>query len=742
MQLPQNFQLDSIKIYSQRNQFEYSQTTITVAPKVMQTLLVLARNAPETVSREQLFEDVWGNVVVSDEALSRVISDLRQSLGDSSQRPVYIETVKKVGYRLIQEPQPLVVEAKHQVTVTKGFSSKPAITRNSLNKAMIGGLWALATVLLGMLFLGLVLWGWKLLEQDSEKPQFSAGIKRQPFTSSQGIDGDPRFSKDGYSVVYKSVGRDGNTDIFLKKLGESRRTQLTKTSESEISPVFSPDDKRVAFIRSPLKQCKIMVLTLATGSEQELKPCSNGNWRSLDWSVDGTTLATDYMDTKRNRKMVELLRFPDGETIDYIEAIDPNSGTGHPRFSPDGTKLLFIEGSVVAGNESLQLLDLNSKGRKTLLQKDDLIFGFAWTKSSDAFVYITSGSANSGLWYRYLEEDDERLIHSGSIEDVDMNWRTDSIVVTEAQRNSNIWSLSIQNSLSLTNEQRRPIVNSSAKDYFPAVSLDGSKLAYVSERSGTRELWLKHLSDGSDEQLTEFSDGLVLMPRWNKQSDNLIFTYRDESGSRLYVFSLTDRQINLVKTDGDAARFGLWLEQNNQLAWSEKHGNEWVFNVGQANANYDLGAGAVTDTEANNNSNVHQLKLPKMVSNPMQILDGQIQGRDHIYYSDNQCHCVLALNTKTGEETNTGLATWNIFSDSWLITQDYYYRYDATTQWTENQLIKIDRKTGDIAHLATFKRFLAYDYPSLSWHSDSNTLYYTSVDDIQSDLWLYNINDR
>jgi DNA-binding winged helix-turn-helix (wHTH) protein/TolB-like protein len=70
-------------------------------PKVMAVLVCLAEHAGEVVSRNLIYDQVWGRTLVSDQALTNCISELRQHLGDDRAEPRYIETVPKRGYRLV-----------------------------------------------------------------------------------------------------------------------------------------------------------------------------------------------------------------------------------------------------------------------------------------------------------------------------------------------------------------------------------------------------------------------------------------------------------------------------------------------------------------------------------------------------------------------------------------------------------------------------------------------------------------
>lgn len=81
--------------------FKRNGHTLHVEPKVMDVLLCLARNAREVVTRDQLLREVWANLVVTDEVLTRCISELRTALGDTSRERLYIRTIPKRGYSLM-----------------------------------------------------------------------------------------------------------------------------------------------------------------------------------------------------------------------------------------------------------------------------------------------------------------------------------------------------------------------------------------------------------------------------------------------------------------------------------------------------------------------------------------------------------------------------------------------------------------------------------------------------------------
>jgi len=76
---------------------------ITLTPRAFDVLMVLLRRPGSVIEKRELFEQVWGDTIVSDNALTKIIKELRHTLVDDATAPRYIETVPKRGYRFIGE---------------------------------------------------------------------------------------------------------------------------------------------------------------------------------------------------------------------------------------------------------------------------------------------------------------------------------------------------------------------------------------------------------------------------------------------------------------------------------------------------------------------------------------------------------------------------------------------------------------------------------------------------------------
>lgn len=90
----------------------------TLKPKNAEVLEFLIENRDQVVTRDSFFDEVWRDVAVSEQALNKIITELRNSLGDSARDSRYIKTFTKKGYKWVHDetypetvdPTPAAVE--------------------------------------------------------------------------------------------------------------------------------------------------------------------------------------------------------------------------------------------------------------------------------------------------------------------------------------------------------------------------------------------------------------------------------------------------------------------------------------------------------------------------------------------------------------------------------------------------------------------------------------------------------
>jgi DNA-binding winged helix-turn-helix (wHTH) protein len=107
---------------------------VRLIPRYFDLLVLLLTHRHRAVSRQEIFDRVWNDVVVSDGALSQAIRTIRRSLGDDPREPRFIRTVARHGYQfvrpdVVEEPDegPLPGERPAVGDVAQPTSGGPAL---------------------------------------------------------------------------------------------------------------------------------------------------------------------------------------------------------------------------------------------------------------------------------------------------------------------------------------------------------------------------------------------------------------------------------------------------------------------------------------------------------------------------------------------------------------------------------------------------------------------------------------
>jgi TolB-like protein/DNA-binding winged helix-turn-helix (wHTH) protein/Flp pilus assembly protein TadD len=90
------FRLDTVNHILWRNG-----DRVPVAPKGFDVLAYLVEHAGRVVTQEEILEALWSETYVNPEVFRKYIQEIRKALGDRSDKPEFIETLPKRGYRFI-----------------------------------------------------------------------------------------------------------------------------------------------------------------------------------------------------------------------------------------------------------------------------------------------------------------------------------------------------------------------------------------------------------------------------------------------------------------------------------------------------------------------------------------------------------------------------------------------------------------------------------------------------------------
>src|SRR5262245_40312585 len=219
-----DFRLDDWLVQPAQCRLSREGRTLQVRPKVMDLLTYLAAHAGEVVSKEQLLNEVWGAQAVSESALTRTVTGLRQALGCvGADWPRLLETIPQRGYRLIGSVSSIRSDvaaiAPHQVRRTSGK------TRLGFAVAAIG--------LVG----AVVAWTW--LRDSAPAPPVRVAVL--PFDQI-GDDPDRQYLADGLAEdTIVSLGMIDPERLIVVGRTSTRRYKGTTKSVTEIGQELSVD---------------------------------------------------------------------------------------------------------------------------------------------------------------------------------------------------------------------------------------------------------------------------------------------------------------------------------------------------------------------------------------------------------------------------------------------------------------------------------------------------------------------
>lgn len=134
--------------------------SLRLSPINLKLLAYLLAHQDKVVSRAELFDAVWPNQIVSEDVLTRAVSDIRTQLGKLDASTKYIETLPKRGYRWLVKVVPLEVGAvatsAKPVVSSSGSVELPSSVFSFAQRRLVD---IVLHIGLAMLLAGAIMWG-------------------------------------------------------------------------------------------------------------------------------------------------------------------------------------------------------------------------------------------------------------------------------------------------------------------------------------------------------------------------------------------------------------------------------------------------------------------------------------------------------------------------------------------------------------------------------------------------------
>ncbi len=101
----QAFEFGSLRVYPDRFEVFLGEETLEFTPKEFELLVYLMENKNRVLTRDQLLSAVWNYDFAGDTRIVDVhISHLRDKIEDNSRKPIFIKTIRGLGYKF-EEPK-------------------------------------------------------------------------------------------------------------------------------------------------------------------------------------------------------------------------------------------------------------------------------------------------------------------------------------------------------------------------------------------------------------------------------------------------------------------------------------------------------------------------------------------------------------------------------------------------------------------------------------------------------------
>jgi Tol biopolymer transport system component/DNA-binding winged helix-turn-helix (wHTH) protein len=553
---------------------------IRLTPKSMAVLRELMQRQGSVVRRDDLLGIVWRDGFPTDDVLTHAITELRRALNDDPRAPTIIETIPKVGYRLlatvevlIESPTPLALGAIPPPTIPEVPPRVPWRLYASL------AILALATIAIPA-WRGAERVSLRVPAAGSVNADTSRPLRPLALTSDPSREQFPSLSPDGGTVVYAARSPEsGMTRILLKSLDAAAVPVLLTDPRPPLSddyPVWSPDGKQVAFLRFSSEDCAINVVPALGGPIRRIADCSLRYLDYIDWSADGKALLVARRELRGSQTVAHAtIHRIDLETgvIDAINYGPQPRGEDdlQPRASPDGRWIAFRRGAAPYSDLFVMPVEGGTAQRITALNA--MIRGYAWMPDSNALVISSDHAGEQALFM--LGRDGQGLTPLGVTRAHFPAISRRAPVLVYQQENSltqlAAYTLGSHGEVG----PRLAIAPSSRSDHGPALSPSGARLAFVSLRSGAPQLWVSEIDSGLTFPLTDLTDRTVDQARWSPDERALLFISRGAGASTLMRVELASRRIETLSEPGERVRFASFARDGKSIFLSSDRSGTW-----------------------------------------------------------------------------------------------------------------------------------------------------------------------
>jgi Tol biopolymer transport system component/DNA-binding winged helix-turn-helix (wHTH) protein len=463
-----------------------------IEPKVMKVLLTLSAQQGRVIPKEELISTVWPDTFVSDDVLTRCISILRRITDDDPHTPHFIQTIPKVGYRLVAPVSELPAEAQDGPPSTQDASKptpeSPPVYSQTSSQPGRPMIWRIVSAgLVAATFIAT----WSYQRSKAKPVGASIPFRTIQFTSYSGEQVQPAFSPDGRQIAFVWITENtASRRIYVKNIGTEEVKQLTSDTDEQFSPAWSPDGRQIAYLARSNDGLSLSVADVNPQAPPRklLIPQEPSHWEqgALSWAPSGKSLIyPDHSGTAPDSSIFLL----DLHTFNTRSVTTPPAGWEgdlNPAYSPNGRWIAFTRASETAVRDIYFMS--TTTGELHQLTHDNMnIDSLTWTSDSSFIIFSSNRGGKYGLWKIGLKDKVPERLAVGTEDAYQpaVGPKAGELAYTQG---SAIWSILRlrQSSGKETSVQFDAVLTSTQQDSAPSLSPDGRFFAFQSRRSGNQ----------------------------------------------------------------------------------------------------------------------------------------------------------------------------------------------------------------------------------------------------------------
>jgi Tol biopolymer transport system component/DNA-binding winged helix-turn-helix (wHTH) protein len=577
-----------------------SGTPVKLREQSFLVLVYLLEHAGEIVTREELRQLLWPSdtFVDFDHSLSTAVMKLREAIGDSTDAPIYIETIPKRGYRFIA-PVSLATDSRNGFASSSSDVASPSTSgtqsydetggeskdgKRSVGRRGKPWMWLLPGEAVLVVCLAAAIWylhrplpprvtGHTQLTHDGHQ-KFLAGTDgiRLYFNRISNLNAPASIAQVAISggeiaqipvalpnpSLWK-VSPDGSSFLIASKPEASPPSPPTlwnvrilggsaRRLGDAIAATFSPDGHSVAYSTAENE----IWLARSDGTGARKLASVGGNVQDIAWSPDGGLIRLTV-----NDKIWEMSS--DGSNLHQLfPGWRPSSSRCCGQWTPDGRFFLFLSGesvwdrgeTVLKGGEIWALDERRGMFRRPPAEPVQLTSGpISWGRpipSKDGSTIFAEGTILRGEASRFDQKSKTFQPFLGGISAQGVVFSNDGKSVAYVSYPEEIlWKANRDgsNPVQLSDLPLQALV--------PRWSPDGTKIVFSDIASANgRTIYIVSSEGGSPRKLLPEDNGLQVMPFWSPDGHKIVFNWgppsRDVDWADVRILDLASGQVTTV----------------------------------------------------------------------------------------------------------------------------------------------------------------------------------------------------